>query len=68
MPGSDSRIHVRFDFPELVRFRPSQGERDAELKRRSHAIKALEETQKANEYLKEIKACDVVAHAWPPDR
>jgi len=36
------------------------GERGAERKRRETAVKAMEETQKANEYLKQIKAEDML--------
>merc|ERR1719313_2888111 len=37
-----------------------EGERKAERKRRGMAVQALAETQKANEYLKQIKAEDVL--------
>jgi len=37
-----------------------EGERGAERRRRGQAVKAMEETQKANEYLKQIKAEDML--------
>lgn len=36
------------------------GERFAEVKRRDQAVKAMQETEKANEYLKQIKAEDML--------
>merc|ERR1719499_1207823 len=44
------------------------GEREAERKRRQQAVNAMQETQKANEYLKQIKAEDLLRQQREEDK
>lgn len=44
------------------------GERNAELKRREQAVRAMEQTQQANEYLKQIKAEDMLRQQREEDK
>merc|ERR1719350_1641349 len=44
------------------------GERNAEKRRREQAVRAMEETQKANEYLKQIKAEDMLRQQREEDK
>merc|ERR1719210_805508 len=44
------------------------GERNAEKRRREQAVRAMEETQKANEYLKQVKAEDMLRQQREEDK